>query len=92
MNKMFGRLGQALGPWGLLAVGVVIGVAASPPLRKGARCLAVMTTRGVLSIADEAKRLMEDVKKAAGDAKGGLDKLVEEARTVSAEEAVTVKE
>ncbi len=83
---MFTRLGQVLGPWGLLAVGVVIGVAASPPLRKNARCLAVLATRGVLSIADEAKKLTDDVRKAAGGAKGELDKLVEEARLVSAEE------
>ncbi|MGD0621919.1 MAG: hypothetical protein ABSA82_05590 [Thermacetogeniaceae bacterium] len=82
---MFGRLGQALGPWGLLAVGVVVGVAASPPLRKGARRLAVLATRGVLSIADEAKKLTEDIKKVAGEAKGELDKLVEEARTVGTE-------
>jgi hypothetical protein len=78
---MFTRLGQALGPWGLLAVGVVVGVAASPPLRKCARRLAVQATRGVLSIADEAKKLTDDVKKAACGAKGDLNKLVEEART-----------
>jgi hypothetical protein len=83
---MFTRLGQALGPWGLLAVGVVIGVAASPPLRKCARRLAVQATRGVLSIADEAKKLTDDLKTAACGAKGELNKLVEEARTVSAEE------
>jgi hypothetical protein len=82
---MFGRLGQALGPWGLLAVGVVVGVAASPPLRKSARRLAVLATRGVLSIADEAKKLTEDIKKVAGEAKGELDKLVKEARTVGTE-------
>jgi hypothetical protein len=69
----------------LLAVGVVVGVAASPPLRKGARRLAVLATRGVLSIADEAKKLTEDIKKVAGEAKGELDKLVEEARTVGTE-------
>ena len=82
---MFTRLGQALGPWGLLAVGVIVGVAASPSLRKGARGLAVMATRGVLSIADEAKKLTDDVKKVAGGAKGELDKLVQEARTASVE-------
>jgi hypothetical protein len=69
----------------LLAVGVVVGVAASPPLRKSARHLAVLATRSVLSIADEAKKLTDDVKKVASGAKGELDKLVEEARTVSAE-------
>jgi hypothetical protein len=79
---MFSKVGQALGPWGLLAVGVVVGMAASPSIRKGARNLAVLATRGVLSIADEAKKLTDDVKKAAGGAKGELDKLVEEARTV----------
>jgi hypothetical protein len=80
------RLGQALGPWGLLAMGIVAGVMAAPPLRKGARRLAVLATRGVLGIADEVKKVTEDVKKVAVEAKDGLDKLVEEARTVSIEE------
>ncbi len=84
-----GELGQVLGPWGLLAVGVVAGVIASPSLRKGARRLAVLATRGVLSIADEAKKAAGEVKKVAGEAKGELNKLVEEARTVN---AATVQE
>ena len=88
---MFTRLGQCLGPWGMLAVGDVVGVAASPPLRKGARHLAVLATRSVLSIADEAKKLTDDVKKVAIGAKGELDKLVEEARTVSAEETAAAE-
>jgi hypothetical protein len=77
------RLGQALGPWGLLAVGVVAGVMAAPPLRKGARRLAVLTTRSVLSIADEAKKV-------ANGAKGELDKLVEEAKILSTETVATI--
>ena len=64
---------------------MVIGMAASPPLRKGARHLAVLATRGVLSVVDEAKKLTVDVKKVAVGAKGELDKLVKEARIVGAE-------
>ena len=77
------RFGQVLGPWGLLAVGVIAGVMAAPPLRKGARHLAVLTTRGILSIADEAKKIAGDVKNAANGAKNELDKLVEEAKTLT---------
>lgn len=84
-----GRLGQALGPWGLLAVGVIAGAMASPCIRKGGRRLAIQATRGILSIADEVKKVTEDVKKVAGDAKGQLNKLVEEARTVSVANTAT---
>lgn len=84
-----GELGQVLGPWGLLAVGVIAGAMSSPSLRKGARRLAVLTARGVLSIADEVKKATGEVKKVAGEARGELNKLVEEARTVRAEGAAT---
>ncbi|MGD0152270.1 MAG: hypothetical protein ABSC17_00700 [Thermacetogeniaceae bacterium] len=87
-----GELGQALGPWGLLAVGVIAGVMASPLLRKGARRLAVLATCGVLSIADEVKKATDEVKKVAVEAKGELNKLVDEARTVGTEGAATVED
>ncbi len=86
------RLGQALGPWGLLAVGIIAGVMAAPPLRKGARRLAVLTTRGILSIADEAKKIAGDVKKVANGAKGELDKLVEEAKILTTEKVAAIED
>ncbi len=86
------RLGQALGPWGLLAVGVIAGVMAAPPLRKGARRLAVLTTRGILSIAGEAKKIAGDVKKVANGAKGELDKLVEEAKILTTEKVAAIED
>ena len=80
-----GKVGQALGPWGLLAVGVVAGVLAAPVLRKGARRLAVLATVGVLSIADEVKNASAGMKKVATDARGELNKLVEEAKSMNVE-------
>jgi hypothetical protein len=90
-----GRLGQALGPWGLLGVGIVAGIMASPALRKGAHRLAVLTVCGALSITDQVKKASGGVRKAAGGAKGHLGKLVDEARMVGAEKtapAVTADE
>lgn len=86
------RVGQVLGPWGLLAVGIVAGVMAAPQLRKGARRLAVLAICGVLSITDEAKKVAGDVNKVANEARGKLDKLVTEARTVNAEGTATAQD
>jgi len=69
--------GRSFGFWGLVAAGVVAGVLVAPPLRRGARRLAVRATQGILTINDEARKLV-------AEAQSGLQGLVAEARTAAA--------
>lgn len=71
------NLGRNFGVWGLVAAGVAAGVLAAPPLRRGARRLAVLATQGILTISDEARKL-------ATEARSGWQGLVDEARTAAA--------
>ncbi len=75
-----GKVGQALGALGLACGwcgGRGDGGSGAP---QGARRLAVLATCGVLSIADEVKNASAGMKKVATEARGELNKLVEEAQ------------
>ena len=52
---MLSRILSRTSPWGLLAAGLAVGIAASPGIRKGFRKAAVKTTRLALSVTDGAK-------------------------------------
>lgn len=52
---MLSRLFSRTSPWGLLAAGLVVGITASPGIRKGLRAVAVKTTRLALSVTDATK-------------------------------------
>jgi methyl-accepting chemotaxis protein len=67
------RLLERTSPLGLLAAGAVLAVSL-PPVRKGLRCAAVVTTRGVLGALDYAQELAANVREQAED-------LVAEARS-----------
>lgn len=53
-SMRWGALGE-LSPLGILAVGLVVGTAGIPVIKKGLRTLAFMTAKGVISTADHVK-------------------------------------
>jgi alanyl-tRNA synthetase len=85
MLKLIERqMEQFLGPWGILAVGLIAGMLAEPSIRRGVRRLAVLTTAGVLDVADGAKKVSGEagnkLQAAARGVREELDKLAHEAR------------
>lgn len=77
---MLSRLLSRTSPWGLLAAGLAVGIAASPGIRKGLRVAAVKTTRLALSVTDAAKNC-------GGKIGEGLGEIVSEAKEQQGEQA-----
>jgi hypothetical protein len=64
--RMGSRMLQRTSPWGLIAAGVALAVTL-PPVRKGLRCAAIVTTRGILTVADQAREFAANLQEQAED-------------------------
>jgi hypothetical protein len=64
--RMGSRLLQRTSPWTLLAAGAALAITL-PPVRKGLRCAAVVTARGLLTVADSARELTADLREKLED-------------------------
>lgn len=64
--RMGSRILGRTSPWGFIAAGAAIALAL-PPVRKGLRCAAVATTRGVLGIMDQAIEFTSNIREQAED-------------------------
>jgi hypothetical protein len=82
---MLNRILLKTSPWGLLAAGLAVGIAASPGIRKGLRVAAVKTTKLALSVTGAAKSY-------GGKIGEGFEEIVSEAKAQQGEQAVVKTE
>ncbi len=76
---MLSRLLSRTSPWGILAAGLAVGIAASPGIRKGLRAVVVKTTKLALSVTDAAKNC-------GGKIGEGFGEIVSEAKAQQGEQ------
>jgi uncharacterized membrane protein len=86
-NILERHLSRSLGPFGLIAVGLVAGLLAEPAFRKGMRRFAVKSTAGMLTVTDAIHGVTQDagkrVQATSEAAKEGLRDVVGEARNTN---------